>query len=348
MINQVFGLSLSIEPNSPVINKRNQAPAKILIIDDRPYSRMPTRDLLLLDGYEVLEIDGDNSVFESVITHQPDLVLLDVILSELDGFEVCKLLKQDHRTSQIPIILAAVADTREYRRKVREVDGDDFLTKPFDRFQLSTRVKSLIDQKRLKEGVEQVLVDIAKVMEYRSPDSGNSSIKVASLARSFGEYLQISPRAIESLVFAARVHDIGEVAIPDAILLKKGELTKEERELIHQHVLIGEKLCQPLGNRQDVLPIIRHHHERWDGSGYPDGLVGNQIPKLAQIFQILDIYTALTSERPHKKAYSPTQALEIISEETNKGWRNPEIVKQFTSFIRALEEKKQFQDSIPI
>ncbi len=348
MMNQVFGLSLSTELNSPVINKQNQAPAKILIVDDRPYSRMPARDLLLLDGYEVLEADGGSSVFESVIDNKPDLVLLDVVLSEVDGFEICKLLKQDHRTSQIPIILAAVADTREYRRKVREADGDDFLTKPFDHFQLSTRVKSLIDQKRLKEGVEQVLVDIAKVMESRSSDSGSSSTKVASLARSFGEYLNISPKAIENLVFAANVHDIGEVAIPDAVLLKKGELTSQERELIHQHVLIGEKLCQPLGNRQGVLPIIRHHHERWDGSGYPDGLAGNEIPQLAQIFQILDIYTALTSERPHKKAYTPTQALEIIAEETNKGWRNPQVVEQFTAFIRAVEDQKQLQESIQI
>ena len=343
MMNQLFGLSLSTELNSPVINKRNQAPAKILIVDDRPYSRMPARDLLLLEGYEVKEVGGDSSIFEWVLNHKPDLVLLDVVLSEVDGFEICKLLKQDYRTSQIPIILAAVADTREYRRKVREVNGDDFLTKPFDHFQLSTRVKSLIEQKRLKEGVEQVLVDIAKVMESRSSDSGSSSTRVAGLARSFGEYVKISPKAIENLVFAAHVHDIGEVAIPDAVLLKKGELTSEERELIRQHVLIGEKLCQPLDNRQGVLPIIRHHHERWDGSGYPDGLVGNQIPQLAQIFQILDIYTALTSERPHKKAYTPTQALAIIAEETDKGWRNPEIVEQFTAFIRATEEKKQLQ-----
>ena len=348
MMNQVFGLSPSTELNSPVINKRNQAPAKILIVDDRPYSRMPARDLLLFEGYEVKEFEGDSSVFEWVINHKPDLVLLDVVLSEADGFEICKLLKQDYRTSQIPIILAAVADNREYRRKLREVDGDDFLTKPFDHFQLSTRVKSLIEQKRLKEGVEQVLVDIAKVMESRSSDSGRSSTRVASLARSFGEYLQISPKEIENLVFAANVHDIGEVAIPDAILLKKGELTSEERELIRQHVLIGEKLCQPLDNRQGVLPIIRHHHERWDGSGYPDGLAGNQIPQLAQIFQILDIYTALTSERPHKQAYTPTQALEIIAEETNKGWRNPEVVAQFTAFIRATEEQKQLQQSIQI
>ena len=348
MMNQVFGLSLSTELNSPVINKQNQAPARILIIDDRPYSRMATVDLLSSKGYKVLEADSDSSVFESVINHKPDLVLLDVMLSEVDGFEICKLLKQDPQTSQIPIILAAVANTREYRRKAKEVEGDDFLTKPFDHFQLSTRVESLIEQKRLKEGVEQVLVDIAKVMESRSSDSGGSSTKVASLARSFGEYLRISPQAIDNLVFAANVHDIGEVAIPDAVLLKKGELTSEERALIHQHVLIGEKICQPLGNRQGVLPIIRHHHERWDGSGYPDGLAGNQIPQLAQIFQILDIYTALTSERPHKKAYTPTQALEIIAEETNKGWRNPEVVEQFTAFIRTTEEKKQLQGSVQI
>ena len=346
MINRVFELSISTERNSPVVNQLNQAPDKVLIVDDRYFSRMTAVDLLSLEGYEVLEAEGDSSIFERVIDQKPDLVLLDVMLSQTDGFEICRLLKQDHRTSQIPVILATVADTREYRRKGMEAGGDAFLTKPFDRFELYSRVKSLIDQKRLKEGVEQVLFDIAKAMESRSADSGGSSVRVAALARSFGEYLQIAPEAIDDLVFAAHVHDIGEVAIPDAVMLKKGELTSEERELIRKHVLIGEKICQPLPNRKGVLPIIRHHHERWDGTGYPDGLSGNQIPQLAQIFQILDIYNALTSERAYKQASTPTQALEIIAEETAKGWRNPEVVEQFTAFIRATEEKKQLQGTV--
>ena len=355
-MNQAFGLSLSTELNSPVVNKQNTAPAKVLIVDDRPFSRMATVDLLKVKGYQVLEADGDLSIFDRIIDQKPDLVLLDVMLPQIDGFEVCKRLKQDHRTSQIPVILAAVADTKEYRRKRMEAGGDDFLTKPFDHFQLSTRVESLIcqkrlkeDQKRLNEGVEQAFFALAKAVESRSSESGSSCVKVTALARSFGEYLKIAPEDIDNLVFAARLHDIGTVAIPDAVLLKKGELTSEERELIRQHVLIGEEICQPLGNkRKGVLSIIRHHHERWDGTGYPDGLAGHQIPKLAQIFQILDIYIALTSERAYKQASTPTQALEIIAEETAKGWRNPEIVEQFTAFIRATEEKKQLQGSVQL
>jgi putative two-component system response regulator len=149
--------------------------------------------------------------------------------------------------------------------------------------------------------------------------------------------LQLSSTEISDLIFAARLHDIGTVGIPDAVLLKKGELTAQEREMIKQHVLIGEKICQPMQNRRGVLPIIRNHHERWDGSGYPDGLTGDDIPWLAQVFQIFDIYDALTSERPYKQALTPSEALATIAEETKKGWRNPKLVQQFTDFIQKTE-----------
>lgn len=336
-MNQVSGLFQSAQASSSVVNYPELNPAKILVVDDSPLSRMTAVDLLSLDGYQLLEADGNGPLTDYVIEEKPDLILLDVVMPYLNGFEICKQLKLDERTNNIPVILMTVADDREYRRRGMEAGGDDFLTKPFDRFELSTRVKSLIQQKRLNEGLdqtEQVLFSIAKAVESRSSESGGSCARVASMAREFGEYLQLPREAIDNLVFAAHLHDIGTVAIPDAVLLKKGELTAKERELIGQHVLIGEKICQPLRNRRGVLPIIRHHHERWDGSGYPDGLAGNQIPQLAQIFQILDIYDALTSERPHKKAYTAAEALAIIVEETAKGWRNPQIVKQFTAFIQ--------------
>lgn len=342
MMNQASGLSQSAQAKSSVMNYFDYTQAKILIVDDHPLSRMSAVDLLLLDNYKVLEADSSLFSIDYVVEQKPDLVLLDLIMPSLDGFKICKLLKQDERTCHIPVILMTVADEREYRRQGMEAGGDDFLIKPLDRFELLTRVKSLINQKRLNEGLdqtEQVLFSIAKAVESRSSDSGSSCARISALAQRFGEYLQLSQEAIDNLVFAAHLHDIGTLAIPDAVLLKKGELTPEERELIHQHVLIGEKICQPLRNRRGVLPIIRHHHERWDGSGYPDGLVGNEIPQLAQVFQILDIYDALTSERPHKQAYTPAQALEIISEETAKGWRNPYMVEQFTAFITKMQQQ---------
>ena len=155
--------------------------------------------------------------------------------------------------------------------------------------------------------------------------------------KAFGEYLHLSTEDVENLAFAAHLHDIGTIAIPDAVMLKQGELTAAEKELIREHVLFGEEICQPLRNRSGVLPIVRHHHERWDGTGYPDGLSATQIPYLAQIFQVIDIYDALTSDRPHKQAYSPAKALEIMLEETRKGWRNPQLVKQFATFIHEQE-----------
>ena len=325
---------------SAIVNNLEPNSAKILVVDDRPLSRLTAVDLLSLDGYEVLEVNGDCKIFDSIVEQKPDLLLLDIMLQSTDGFELCKRLKQDDRTRDLPIILTAVEARREYRIKVVEVGADDLLTKPLDRFELSAKVKNSIDRKRLNEGLdqtEQVLFSIARAVESRSSDRGGSCARVADLVRMFGQYLELNRKDIEDLVFAAHLHDIGTIAIPDSIMLKAGELTEDERELIGQHVLIGEKICQPLRNRRGVLPIIRNHHERWDGTGYPDGLSAKQIPYLAQVFQIIDIYEALISDRPHKKAYTPKEAIAIINEETAKGWRNPELVAVFTSFVRSLE-----------
>ena len=344
MIESLSGFSLPAKTNSPAVNHSPQISAQVMVIDDRPLSRMTVVDLLAVEGYEVLESEGESAILESVAEHQPDLVLLDVMLPESNGFEVCRQIKTDIRTKDIPVVLMTVGDRREHRLRVMEAGADDFLVKPLDRLELSTRVRTLINQKRLNEGLDQtkqVLFSIAKAVESRSTDRGGSSARVVDLVMSFGEYLEVGSEAIENLVFAAHLHDIGTIAIPDSVMLKKGELTPQETELVKQHVLIGEKICQPLRNRRGVLPIIRHHHERWDGSGYPDGLSKGEIPFLAQVFQIIDIYDALTSDRPHKQACSPHEALEIIAEETTKGWRNPSLVAKFTAFIHELESDQE-------
>ena len=316
---------------------------KVLVIDDHAFSRMTVVDILSLDGYEVAEADNSSSVLASVLTTNPDLIVLDVMMPQMNGFEVCKHLKQNARTSQIPIIFVTVANDRRSRLKCIEAGGDDCLVKPLDRIALSARVKSLIQQKRLNEDLdqtEQVLFSIAKAIKNRYPDSSSTSAKLTSLIQAFGSYLYLYSGDILKLRYAAHLHDIGTVGIPDAVLLKEGKLTPEEREMINQHVLFGEELCQPLRNRCDVLPIIRHHHERWDGSGYPDGLVGDEIPYLAQVFQILDIYIALTNKRPYKQALTPMQALAVIGEEAKQGWRNPQLTEQLTAFIQNQEALK--------
>ena len=335
---EVGELSLATKIGSSVSNNSNLTAAKILIVDENPLSRMTAFDLLSLDGYEVIELDC--IAVDSIKKQQPDLILLDAMLRQMDSFALCRQLKESCYTANIPVVFTTLTDSRENRIKAMEVGANDVLIKPLNRTELSTRVKSLIDLKRFNDGLdrtEQVLFTIAKAVDNRAVTKGGS-VRVASLVGTFGQYLDLTSAEIDDLAFAAHLHDIGTIAIPDAVMLKAGALTSEETELIRQHVLFGEEICQPLRNRGGVLPIVRHHHEKWDGTGYPDGLAGAEIPYLAQVFQIIDIYDALTSDRPHKRAYSPNEALEIIIEEAQKGWRNPELVEQFTTFIRSQQQ----------
>ncbi|MGJ5674041.1 MAG: response regulator [Nostochopsis sp.] len=309
---------------------------KVLVVDDHAASRMTAVALLAMEGYEVIEADSGSSAVDLVTQNQPDLILLDVMMPGIDGFEVCQLLKHDEDTRLIPIIFVTALNDRRSRIRGIEAGADDFLSKPFDRVELAARVKSLVRQKRLNEDLdhaEQVLFSIARSIESRDPNTGDHCERLVKRGKAFGKYLNLSRNQIRDLMWGGYLHDIGKVGIPDSVLLKKGKLTPEEWEIMKQHVSIGEKICQPLRSMQGVIPIIRHHHERWDGSGYPDGLKGEKIPYLAQVFQMIDIYDALTSERPYKLAFCPEEALAVMQEETAKGWRNPHLIQQFAEFI---------------
>ncbi|MBH8561250.1 two-component system response regulator [Nostoc sp. CENA67] len=316
---------------------------KVLVVDDHTASRMTAVALLSMEGYEVIEADCGSKAVELVTQKQPDLILLDVMMPGMDGFEVCQLLKQEEHTRLIPVIFITALNDRRSRIRGIEVGADDFLTKPFDRVELAARVKSLVRQKCLNEDLdhtEKVLFSVARAIESRDPNTGDHCERLVKLGQAFGEYLNLSRHQIRDLMWGGYLHDIGKVGIPDAVLLKHGKLTPEDWEIMKQHVVIGEKICQPLRSMRGVVPIIRHHHERWDGSGYPDGLKGDDIPYLAQVFQIIDIYDALTSERPYKRALTFEEALQIMLEETLLGWRNPKLMQQFAEFIGFYQEKE--------
>ena len=314
---------------------------KVLVVDDHPSSRMTAVALLAVEGYNVIEADSGLNALKIIHSENPDLILLDVMMPGMDGFEVCRRLKQDDHTRLTPIVFITALDDRRSRLRGIEAGGDDFLTKPFDQLELSARVKSLIRQKRLNEDLdhaEKVLFSIARTIESRDPNTGDHCERLVTRGKEFGEFLGLSRAEVRDLMWGGYLHDIGKVGIPDAVLLKSGKFTPDEWAIMQQHVLIGEKICQPLRTMRGVIPIIRHHHERWDGSGYPDGLVGEQIPRLAQIFQLIDIYDALTSERPYKQAFTTIEALAILDKETDKGWRNPNLVAQFKTFILSAHE----------
>ncbi|HIK11741.1 MAG TPA: two-component system response regulator [Oscillatoriaceae cyanobacterium M33_DOE_052] len=321
-----------------MVNVFDTERSKILVVDDHPASRMTAVALLSVEGYEILEADSGPAALAQVKEANPDVILLDVMMPGMDGFEVCRRLKQEEGTRLIPIIFITALNDRRSRIRGIEAGGDDFLTKPFDHLELSARVKSLVRQKRLNEDLdhaEQVLFSIARTIESRDPNTGDHCDRLVDWGKAFGEYLGLSRPDIRDLMWGAYLHDIGKVGIPDSVLLKRGPLTPEEWVIMKQHVIIGEQICKPLRTMRGVIPIIRYHHERWDGSGYPDGLIGPEIPLLAQVFQTIDIYDALTSERPYKNAYSPEQALQIMAEETTKGWRNPKLIETFSQFIHS-------------
>ena len=333
------------------MNYSSSENSKILVVDDHPSSRMTAVALLCVEGYEVLEADNGPKALDVVQEIPPDLILLDVMMPGMDGFEVCRRLKQNDHTRLIPIIFITALNDRRSRLKGIEAGGDDFLSKPFDQLELSARVKSLVHQKRLNEDLdhaEKVLFSIASTIESRDPNTGDHCDRLVQRGEQFGQFLNLSRSDIRNLMWGAYLHDIGKVGIPDNVLLKKGKLSPEEWKIMQQHVNIGEQICKPLRTMRGVLPIIRHHHEKWDGSGYPDGLKEHDIPYLAQVFQLIDVYDALTSERPYKKALSPEESLQVMISETEKGWRNPELMEQFVQFIRSQQNAPEHDHSIPI
>lgn len=332
--NIVTASSNQTSSNKTNSNKTN---GRVLVVDENLYSRLNLVDILRLANYEVMEADCHTDIVNFVEKNNLDLILLELSLPNQDTLSICRKLKSSAATQMIPIIFMTV-DHRKTQSRIKclEAGAEDILVKPIERWDLITKVKNLIQQKSLNENLyetEKVLFRIAQAIDNPNLDNSKSEIKLAYLAKAFGTYLDLNQHQIKSLVYAAYLHDIGTVAVPEEILLKKGKLTDSEKSIIAQHVLIGEKICQPLENRLDILPIIRHHHEKWDGSGYPDGLIGEDIPWLAQVFQIIDIYDAITSERSYKQALDPQEALCIIEKEAEKGWRNPYLVGKLKEFI---------------
>lgn len=329
-------VALLKQTTDSVVNQQNLDQGSILVIDDHGITRQLVADILQLEGYDVIEADSGEIALDLASQHNPDLILLDIVMPGMNGIEICRCLKANRQTAQIPVILMTVGSDRQSRLDGLAAGGTDFLTKPLDRLELATRVKALIQHKRLAKAIaqsKQMLFTIAQAVEGRCCGISEPSDQLVQLVTGFGEHLQLSIEDIQHLQEAAYLHDIGAISIPDAILLKTDPLTPQERELIRQHVLIGEKMCRPVHELRHILPIIRHHHERWDGSGYPDGIAGEDIPWLAQIFQIADIYDALTSQRPHKDPLSPQTSLRILTEEAKQGWRNPQLVQAFCAWV---------------
>lgn len=309
----------------------------ILVADDQAANRDLLEELLSSQGFKVITVTNGAQVVRELVGSQVDLVLMDVMMPHLTGFQACEKIKSNPDTDLIPVILITALSDRQDRIEGIKVGADDFLTRPVDRTELLARVRSLLRLKQRTdelERAESVLFSLARSIEGKDPYTHGHCERLADYSARLGEQLGLPHDQITALRRAGIVHDVGKIAVPDAILLKPGRLTPDEWTIIREHSVVGERICAPLKSFRFVLPIIRHHHEKLDGSGYPDGLRGEAIPITARVLQIVDVYDALTTARPYKKAFSITDALQTMKEEVAKGWWDPKIFDQFERLVR--------------
>ena len=311
--------------------------ATILVVDDEPDVREMLSDALTELGYQVSTAASARQAITNLERATPDLVITDVHLGGTTGVELCAQIKGDPRFQLIPVvILTAVADLNA-RVAGLGAGADDFFAKPVDFLELRTRVGALLKVKALLnelERAETVITTLCLTIEARDPYTGGHCERLGRYATALGAALGVDKDTLRALWLAGYLHDLGKIAVPDGILLKPGKLSAEEREKIKIHPGAGADLVAGLRSLGGVIPFIRHHHERLDGTGYPDGLSGDAIPLGARIMAVVDVYDALHTARPYKTPLSHEDSLRILRDETDKGYWDAKVVTTFEAVLR--------------
>lgn len=307
----------------------------ILIVDDEPIN-IKTLSETLKSGYEIFFATNGQDAYETAMAEMPDLILLDIMMPEEDGYEVCRRLKAGERTSQIPIIFVSAKGEEDDETKGLEIGAVDYIKKPFNQTVVKARVKTHLSLKMAHEKLEsqndllrekvrertrdlentqiEIVERLGLASEYRDEGTGYHIKRMSEFCRFLGERAGFSSGECDILALASTLHDVGKIGIPDGILLKPGRLTPDEWEIMKTHTKIGAKLLS--GSRSKLLRLAESialtHHEKWDGSGYPMGIKGEEIPLVGRITAIADVFDALISKRPYKKPWPVDQALDEI------------------------------------
>jgi putative two-component system response regulator len=312
--------------------------ASILVADDDAESARLLQTFLTQEGHRVTVVDSEDAAIRACQTDPPDLVVLDFVSPRGVGFEVCRRLKDHQITRLIPVVIVTAQTESRARLQGIEAGADDFVVKPFDPMELRARIRSLVRMKRYTdelESVEAVILGLGATIEARDPTTQGHCQRLARYGTELGRTIGLNERDLSALSRGGFLHDIGKIAVPDRVLLKEGRLSASESRKMREHPLVGDALCSGLRSLRSVRPIVRHHHERLDGSGYPDGLRASEIPLLAQIVGVVDVFDALTTNRPYRRPLPRDRALEVLGEEANKGWRDPALVGAFADLVIA-------------
>ncbi|NGR08207.1 two-component system response regulator [bacterium SGD-2] len=323
----------------------------LLLVDDEPGNLQVLRHTLQ-DQYRLLFAKDGQAALDLVRSDRPDLILLDVMMPGLSGYEVCRHLKRDPWTSAIPVVfVTALADVANEHTGL-ELGAVDYITKPFNPHIVRARVRTHLSLVRADELLEtrlEVVQCLGRAAEFKDNETGRHVVRMSHYSQIVARALGYGEQAAQDLLHAAPMHDIGKIGIPDAVLLKPGKLTAEEWKIMRQHTVIGARILgdHPSGLLQLAASIALNHHEKWDGSGYPNGLAGEDIPHTARVVAVADVFDALTSVRPYKRAWSVSDAVELLREESGRHF-DPEIVTAFLDCLpQILVVKERWADIEP-
>jgi putative two-component system response regulator len=308
----------------------------ILVVDDQPAIAGLMSQLLGMRGYDVVTAANAEEAEAEIRRQLPDLILSDVMMPGKSGYDLCRELKDNPATRLIPFVLiTGLSDSGDKVRGI-EAGADDFLNKPVLAEELIARVKSLLRLKDFTDELEtadSVLCTLGLIVEGRDPFTEGHCERLAVHAADLGRHLGLDEDSIVALKRGGYLHDLGKIAVPDDILKKGSDLTPAEWEVMKVHPMTGENICKPLKSLRLVLPIIRHHHEHSDGSGYPDGLRAAEIPLLPRVLQVVDVYDALRTARPYKPALSHDEAAQTMQEEASRGLWDADLVAEYFSML---------------
>ena len=311
---------------------------KILVVDDYAPNANGMRDLLAVAGYSVRVAYNGVEALGLVAEEAPDLVLVDVVMPGMSGVELCRELKTRGGTRLTPVVLITASQDKGHRLAGLEAGADDFLGKPVDVQELRTRVRSLLRVKQLTdelESTESIMTMLGHIVEARDPYTEGHCQRLADYATALGIALGLDASDLDTLGRGAVLHDVGKIALPDTVLLKPGRLNADELALMQEHPIVGDNLCRTVRSLDRVRPIVRSHHERQDGRGYPDHLCGDDIPLLAQVVAVVDVFDALTTSRPYRGAMSASEAYDIMLKEAVSGWCPTSLVETFVDLHRS-------------
>ncbi|MEC4684978.1 MAG: HD domain-containing phosphohydrolase [Nitrospirota bacterium] len=310
--------------------------ASVLIVDDLQSDTELIEAVFKSDDFRIFKSANPVEAVDIFETCHPDIAIIDITMHDVNGFQLCQIFKDMAGRRFFPVVLLAAHSDRGSKIKGFESGADDFISRPFDSREFLARIRSLLRLKHLHDELEHsenIILTLAATLEVRDPHTQGHSTRVGAFSKEFGDYLGLSLQEQELLRKAGLLHDIGKIGLSKDLFLKPPPLTDEEMETIKKHTIIGEQICKPLHSLREVLPAIRHHHERWDGNGFPDGLKGEDIPLLARVLSIVDSFDAMFSERLYREGRTAFEVLEVMREEKHLGQWDPVLLEHFIEMM---------------